>query len=35
MAFSTRHEAALYFLDNLFPDPTKLIVRTMMAIEVL
>uniref|UniRef100_A0A6C0B5U6 Protein kinase domain-containing protein n=1 Tax=viral metagenome TaxID=1070528 RepID=A0A6C0B5U6_9ZZZZ len=35
MKFLTRREGKLYFLDNLLPDPTKLIVRTMMAIEVL
>ena len=35
MKFLTRRERELYFLDNLLPDPTKLIVRTMMAIEVL
>jgi len=25
----------MYFLGDILPDPTKLIVRTMMAIEVL
>jgi len=35
MKFLTRRERELYFLGNLLPDPTKLIVRTMMAIEVL
>ena len=35
MKFLTQRERKLYFLDNLLPDPTKLIVRTMMAIEVL
>jgi len=35
MEINSKHEGNMYFLDDILPDPTKLIVRTMMAIEVL
>ena len=35
MEINSKHEGNMYFLGDILPDPTKLIVRTMMAIEVL